>query len=507
MARSLTRAQVADTGKLVPSLEIVSAMFFAVATGFIGAAVGVWPDLVSPTASDAERGARTISLIQLGAFGLGTFAVALGAWWHRRRILDDRGTIYILDAEPAPWVTDAAKRRLLSQLNLHFPTVLNVAGPQDLVKAWNWPGAAHQGALLWSGAVDDLVLSFRSINSADRQDTRNNIIAWTPWPAAILWSARLMAADRGITLAERHRSRFPEERFRATAAVGQTPIPAISPGRGIQVRHRPSFGRQGALPVDTWRDKPLDFLAAEAFGEHDLSAYGHIYQARHPVRLTLTRPGSPPTSDSRANPSQGRRSCLKRPTPATEGPPKIKILVVGLAATSWTNLTVMPPSGRAAFPELSLCRCTFKNGTKGHDLAVWDHPGVGLSGTFDTEILEFRCLPKDEFHEWLHFPILTFGIASWIAANATAEVNLLGLLVPPEVALGLGIVAAQRLGRKAETQSRQPGVSATSAWPKNLWPLYIPDAHSEPCIPGLSLGAQSMAYSPTAPRPSGFKEA
>ena len=507
MARSLTRAQVADTGKLVPWLEIVSAVCFAVATGFIGAAVGVWPDLVSPTATGAERDARAGSLIQLGTIGLLTFVAALSAWWFRRRLLDDRGTIYILDAEPAPWVTDAAKRRLLSQLNLHFPTVLNVAGPQDLVKAWNWPGASHPGALLWSGAVDDLVLSFRSINSADRQDTRNNIIAWTPWPAAILWSARLMAADRGIRLAERHRSRFPEERFRATAEDRQTTTPALSLGCGIHLRHRPSFGRQGALPVDTWRDEPLDFLA-EAFEEHDLSAYGHTYQAQHPVRLTMRRPGSPRTSDPRPDLSQSRRSCFKRPPSAAEQPSKkVKVLVVGLASTPWTNLTAMPPSGRAALPELSTCRCAFENGAKRHELAIWDHPGVGLSGTFDTEILEFRCLPRDEFHEWLHFPVLTFGVADWIAANATADVNLLGLLVPPEVALGLGIVAAQRLARQAPTQSTQPGASATSAWPKNLWPLYIPDAHSEPCIPGLSLGEKSLGYAPTAPRPSGFKDA
>jgi hypothetical protein len=81
-------------------------------------------------------------------------------------------------------------------------------------------------------------------------------------------------------------------------------------------------------------------------------------------------------------------------------------------------------------------------------------------------------------HPWSDYPALVSQICDWIArtAHPTGR-NLIGMLVPQEISLGIGVNASRR----------SPG-----EWPDHLWPLVKPSKDLPLTIPGLDLGFNSL---------------
>lgn len=263
------------TGRRVPRLSRLATVTMAIATALLSAALGVAPDLLVPPASGDERNARFKVMGVLGVLGL--VALMAGVWimWFRDRLLSRRGTAYIVDAAAQEWESDAQQRRFFKQLERQFASILHVPGPNDLSSSWRWPNAAP-GARLWTGGVDDLVLSFRCVNRNDEQSTHNNVMAWLPWPAAVAWVSRLLTVDRGLPL---------------------------------YFRQRPSGGRQGVYGVDSWSVAGHDF--ANGSDVKPVPAETHSTT----VRLTLT--SDQPVGQSEA---PALRILLLRATTTNWGP-------------------------------------------------------------------------------------------------------------------------------------------------------------------------------------------
>ena len=100
----------------------------------------------------------------------------------------------------------------------------------------------------------------------------------------------------------------------------------------------------------------------------------------------------------------------------------------------------------------------------------------------DSEIRELRWLPADgsDHFAWEAFPALVAEISAWIgrqAAGLKGRTFLLGTVLPPEVALGLGIDA---------------GRANRHDWPEHLWPIVYNAGGRNLVIPGLDLGTSAL---------------
>jgi hypothetical protein len=115
-------------------------------------------------------------------------------------------------------------------------------------------------------------------------------------------------------------------------------------------------------------------------------------------------------------------------------------------------------------------------------LDIEDAAGLGLAGPLDADLHEWRCLPPaGGFHDWERYPALAQAVADWIGRTAAGQDGtlLLGLLVPQEVAVGIGVLA---------------GGAAEHRWPRHLWPVHFGRAEGRLrlVIPGLDLGWRSL---------------
>ena len=134
-----------------------------------------------------------------------------------------------------------------------------------------------------------------------------------------------------------------------------------------------------------------------------------------------------------------------------------RVLLIRMTETTWATVECDESSGPI-------------------NLSFADHSGARLERAAEVEFREWRCaVPKGQVHPWSKFPQLVTEICDWIAANAaTTGASLLGMQVPQEVAMGVGINVA---GREIHQ------------WPTHLWPLV---KGKGVFVPGLDLGFASL---------------
>lgn len=266
----------------VPQITRWTGVTFAVATAFLGGAIGTAPALVGADPSDAAFWPTLLSAVGLLAIGLWALYGGTKLWRLREEILTQRGTAYIIEETAEAW-TYEEKRRFLEQLVGHFASVQRVPGTDELGGDWHWPlgpGAEH-----WDQHVDTLVRSFWSVHYNDDPRTDNCILIWCWWPVAIAFGARVTARRRGLTLL---------------------------------VRQRPSTGRNGRVDADGWRREPHDFAVAQS------ASVGHELPERT-VHLTVSaRPGVRTTA---------------------EPPESVTILLIRMTRTKWGPLAPDSPEG------------------------------------------------------------------------------------------------------------------------------------------------------------------
>ena len=81
-------------------------------------------------------------------------------------------------------------------------------------------------------------------------------------------------------------------------------------------------------------------------------------------------------------------------------------------------------------------------------------------------------------HSWASYPAMVAEICDWVEQHAAKDgATLLGMQVPQEISMGIGINVADREGGQ---------------WPALLWPLIKARAAEPLVIPGLSLGHASL---------------
>lgn len=269
---------------------------------------------------------------------------------------------------------------------------------------------------------------------------------WPVGPGAERWDEKVDDLVRGFWAVH-----FNDDHVTANAVYAWAAWPvavafaarAVAGRRGLvlQVRQRPSFGRMGVRDAIDWH-QPAHTFERQPAGPGTGPGL-EVRQREWPVRL-LPCPAESPAPGPRANLS------------ATH------ILLVRMTTGRWGSPGPDRSPGEPA------------------DIEVCDAAGVGLTGPTPATVHEWVCLPPEGGrHPWRQFPHLVQAAVDWVATmiwQHPAETQwLLGMLVPQEVALGIGIHAAR---------------SAPSAWPTHLRPLWWAggDGKGRFVIPGLDLG-------------------
>jgi hypothetical protein len=375
--------------------------WLSVGTALLSAALGVVPDLIAGSTGETDFSPRLWS--GLGGLFLGSLAL-LGAYsrWRRRNLLlRDRGTVFVVDSPLETW-TSEDKDAYLRDAATQFADFATVPGPTGLSSSWRWP-LGDQRSEQWSDAVDDLVVSFRSVWLNDDRTTGNSIVCWAAFPVAIAWTARVLATERFLPLA---------------------------------IRQRPSDGRAGKAALPAWHQGTHTFRGAAPTERR-----GETRPVREAVvDLTAHSPSSDPGM----------------------WPPDVRVLLIRANGAPWEGLR----PDRATDPvRLSIANLSGQ---------TWGAGGAA-------ELHEWRCvLPPGQFHPWDSYPDLAAEITLWIEETADSDgVNLIGMLVPQEIGLGIGIGVA-RLDEKS--------------WPTSLWPIVKPSPRHGLVIPGLDLGWASLHH-------------
>lgn len=197
-------------------------------------------------------------------------------------------------------------------------------------------------------------------------------------------------------------------------------------GVHLHVRHRPSYGRLGEA-------QPVGFMHA-----------GISFRDTDALRTPLT-----------GIVTQRERSVRLCADP-------------GGAATSVTVLLVRTSDRPyASLPAAAGCRIS--------KMAVRDGAGLGLPRRQKVTVREWVYRPQNRFIPWREYQSVAFAAAEWIRdCSAAAEPNaiiLLGTLLPQEIGVGIGIVAA-----------------AMPGWPPRLWPLMYDAKDEALVIVRLNLG-------------------
>lgn len=394
-------------GEHLQKLSRYAYICLAIFTALIGAALGAVVDLFAGVPGTTDFVIRlwvTIGLTATGAVAL----VGYGVLSRRRSfLLSQRGTSYVVDSPADTWTPDDKNAYMLAG-RTQFADVLEIAGPTGLSSSWRWP--LTKGAEQWSDAVDDLVISFRSVMANDDPRTPSSVVCWAWYPVAIAWTARACSQERNLPIA---------------------------------IRQRPSTGRaKDIIEMPDWNQPVHSFVAAPASDRPRGTVIG---DRAVELRLAAGDPANPDRTEDAVGPSELGR---------------ISILLVRLHDKEWAGLS----PGTDGEP-VSL------------EIANWSGRSIGLR---DSAVLhEWRCLAGTGVHRWSDYPDLVSEIVRWIAATADPDgVNLLGMLVPQEVGLGIGLQVAKL---------------TKSEWPAHLWPLIQPSFRAKHLtIPGLDLGWESL---------------
>ena len=387
----------------------------AVATLFLGAALGGVPAVVAGSWKDPQTRTGTWAVIALSAVGLLALLVTWLIWRGRREMRRRNGTAYVIQETAYGWSADD-HRAFLAAVSRQFARTIDVPGPGQLSGPWDWP--LGEGAQDWDGKLTDLVRAFQVMQSDDDPDIPKGIFMWAWAPVAIAFGTRAAAADRGLTL---------------------------------NVWQRPSRGRAGRVEIPLSPPRSHRFGGLPAHTLADVLPGSSSRNVRWPAMLTIEPAGA-------ANP--GPRGL----TGAAEAP---VILLLRFGIQSWGPVPGVPAKPDRGTPLT---------------LGLRDAAGLGLSGACPTEIHELRVLPAagGTLFPWAAYPALASYAADWIrkqVAGAPGRIFLIGTIVPPEVALGLGINAGQVSG---------------PAWPAYLWPIVPKPPSNEYVVPRLNLGTASL---------------
>lgn len=360
-------------------------------------------------------------VVRLGAgMGLvGALLLVLGfeGWKRRGQLRHEAGTAYVVDEQAETW-TQEAKSNFGAKLREEFLTTLTVPGPGRMDLSWRWSLNALD-APRWGSHVDRLVHAFWSVHLNDREDTHNCVFVWAWWPVALSFGSRATFGRRGLSL---------------------------------RVGRRPSFGRQGHIygtgspaigHLFSWPEHSEP-------PEHSNAADGanHPTELKKKMAFTVAGGGAqtqPPTDE--------------------EFSWRIRVLLVRMTNTNFDRdtITVMDRSNE------KMVAAAFRS---------VEDAGIGVS------FAEFTMLPPDGamHHAWETVPSLAVAATRWVAAQPVEEqtITLLGMLVPPEVAVGMGILAAA------------PSGGGVPEWPKHLWPLVWDDSQGHFIVPGLDIGFKTF---------------
>lgn len=392
------------TQKLSRRAAVMLAIFMLV----VGGIVGSIPDIVAGDPSKLDFWIRSRVGAISAVIGLGVLVSYFAVTRRRIMVLAGRGTSYVVDSPAETWKPEE-KQVYLTEAAREFADVIEVPGPTGLSN-WRWP--LGEGAGRWSDAVDDLVLSFRSVQANDDGATPNSVVCWAMFPVAVGFAARACSADRNLTLA---------------------------------IRQRPSRGRAGPIEVPDWKQP------AHSFEPITLDSRLGTAHSPRAVRLTLTDPGG--TMRGRASEAAPTPGSAENATACGS-----RVLVVRLHGGDWNGL---------------------RPGVSGPDeIQALNRSGTPIPVSDSAELYEWSCVSATGRHAWKDYPRLTSEIVEWIAQTADpVGFNFIGMLVPQEIQLGIGIQVARR-------QSYE--------WPSRLWPLLKPDNDHPLTVPGIDLGWESL---------------
>jgi hypothetical protein len=210
----------------------------------------------------------------------------------------------------------------------------------------------------------------------------------------------------------------------------------------LAVGQRPSNARSGKVDPDLWVHVPQSFTYP-APGPDVLASPGSG-EFTYPARLTATG---------------GRGETVHAGN-------DVSILLVRVGTREWGPVPAVGEDRREV---------------RG-PVRVLDRAGVGLSRTSEVQLHELRCLPPpgEKQIAWEAFPALAMACADWIvnkAAELAGHTLLLGAIMPPEIALGLGICAGQ---------------VKRVRWPAHLWPLMYQGQADPFVMPYLDLGTARL---------------
>lgn len=276
-----------------------------------------------------------------------------------------------------------------------------------------WNWPLGPGAQQWDGKLDELARAFQALRSADDPATPNGILMWASWAIALAFGTRVSAADRDLAL---------------------------------DIWQRPSHGRAGDVETVIGTQRPHRFgytkPVPSAESLPDFTPQEFNYQAR----LTTTQ-----------CPAHKRHVRGRRP---------VSVLLLRIGYQEWGPL---PKADTRYGPAHPL------------HLKVSDAAGVTPNRSSDIYIHELRFLPPPGGRfPWHAIPSLVAASTDWIerkSAKLEGRTLLLGAIMPPEIAIGLGIIA----GRAQHTR-----------WPQNMWPLIYHATTDSLVVPHLNLGTAAL---------------
>ncbi len=395
----------------------------AVATLFLGAALGGIPALVAGSWQDPQTRIAVWAAGALGVVGLLALLATWLIWQGRNGILRRNGTAYVIQELARGWSADDS-RAFRASAKRQFARTIEVPGPGQLSGSWDWP--LGDGAQGWEGKATELVRAFQALRCDDDPATPKGIFMWAWAPVAIAYGARVTAADRGLVL---------------------------------DIWQRPSRGRADDVEIAPWSQRPHRFGRGQQAPAITEVLSGIVPEEYNwPAQVTIKpRAATPGTAHEEA---VGRGA-----EPA--------LLLVRLGRQSWGPVPEVPAEANPASPLTMVLK---------------DAAGLGLDDTFRTEIRELRVVPPagTKLFPWPAYPSLVAEVSAWIrrqAAELEGKQLIIGTILPPEVALGLGIDAGQL---------------TSPAWPAHLWPIVFDPIANALVVPRLNLGATAL----TSPVPS-----